>query len=132
MNVKAFTGVDYGVTDALLQPEGLLPGQLDTSTSWSGEKRLFYAILTCALMDALPGTVDIRLVGREGAVKRFPGGTGNNGGRPEPGIKSRRRIEARAWIESDDPAWAGSFVSVCEGLGLEPDYVRRKVRERWE
>jgi len=45
----------------------------------------------------------------------------------------RRTIfdEANEWIFSDDDAWFCSFVSVCNLLNLEPQYIRRGLRQ-WE
>lgn len=37
---------------------------------------------------------------------------------------------ALRWFESDDEAWPYSFVNVCMILGLEPDWVRRKLFDR--
>lgn len=45
----------------------------------------------------------------------------------------RRAIfdEANEWIFSDDDGWFCSFVSVCNLLNLEPQYIRRGLRQ-WE
>jgi hypothetical protein len=39
--------------------------------------------------------------------------------------------DAQAWIESDDRAWAFSFVNVCDLLGLNPGYLRHGLL-RWK
>ena len=39
--------------------------------------------------------------------------------------------EAREWLFSDDSSWFCSFVSVCLMLNLEPNYIRRGLRQ-WE
>ena len=39
-----------------------------------------------------------------------------------------RAREAEAWFFSDDSRWLFSFVPVCVALGLEPGYVRKKLR----
>lgn len=39
--------------------------------------------------------------------------------------------EARDWLFSDDDTWFCSFVSVCTVLNLDPDYIRRGLRQ-WE
>jgi hypothetical protein len=47
---------------------------------------------------------------------------------------SKRRAlfdEARDWLFSDDADWFCSFVSVCLLLNLEPNYIRRGLRQ-WE
>jgi len=45
----------------------------------------------------------------------------------------RRTIfdEASEWIFSDDDTWFCSFVSICHLLNLEPQYIRRGLRQ-WE
>ncbi len=45
----------------------------------------------------------------------------------------RRTIfdEANEWIFSDDDTWFCSFVSICNLLNLEPQYIRRGLRQ-WE
>lgn len=35
--------------------------------------------------------------------------------------------EARAWIQSRSRDWVFAFESVCEALGIEPDYARRRL-----
>ncbi len=39
--------------------------------------------------------------------------------------------EARDWLFSDDTHWFCSFVSICTLLNLEPNYIRRGLRD-WE
>lgn len=36
--------------------------------------------------------------------------------------------EAEAWIESEDRSWIFSFESICDHLGIDPDYLRRGLR----
>jgi hypothetical protein len=36
--------------------------------------------------------------------------------------------QAEAWFFSDDSHWLFSFLSVCAALGLEPHYIRKKLR----
>jgi hypothetical protein len=36
--------------------------------------------------------------------------------------------EAEQWFFSDDSHWLFSFVSVCDALGLEPEYIRKKLK----
>ena len=39
--------------------------------------------------------------------------------------------EAKEWLFSDDAMWFCSFVSICTMLNLDPDYIRRGLRQ-WE
>ena len=45
----------------------------------------------------------------------------------EPWFAQRAR-EAEDWFFSDDSRWLFSFVSVCHALGLEPKYIRTKLK----
>lgn len=38
--------------------------------------------------------------------------------------------EAEEWIWRDDPTWLCSFTSICNVLGVDPDYVRRGL-QKW-
>src|SRR5919106_2977227 len=40
----------------------------------------------------------------------------------------QRAREAEEWFFSDDSRWLFSFVSVCDALGLEPEYIRKKLK----
>lgn len=49
-------------------------------------------------------------------------------------VSGKRRTlfdEAKEWLFSDDADWFCSFVSVCTLLNLEPNYIRRGLRQ-WE
>ena len=39
-----------------------------------------------------------------------------------------RAREAEVWFFSADSGWLFSFVSVCHALGLEPHYIRKKLK----
>lgn len=41
---------------------------------------------------------------------------------------NRRAREAEDWFFSDNSRWLFSFVSVCVALGLEPKYIRTKLK----
>ena len=43
----------------------------------------------------------------------------------------QRAREAEDWFFGDDSRWLFSFVSVCDALGLEPRYIRKKL-EHWK
>src|SRR6266498_1403166 len=74
--------------------------------------------------------------------------TNNNGGQRtavlDDGIRcfqenlfaagGKRRMlfeEAKEWLFSDDADWFCSFISLCTLLNLEPNYIRRGLRQ-WE
>jgi hypothetical protein len=38
--------------------------------------------------------------------------------------------EAEQWLFADDPHWPFSFLSVCDALGLSPQYIRQGLK-RW-
>jgi hypothetical protein len=40
--------------------------------------------------------------------------------------------EAEEWFFKDDTRWLFSFVSICDVLGLNPDYIRRGLKDRKE
>lgn len=40
----------------------------------------------------------------------------------------RRAREAENWFFSDNGRWLFSFLSVCDALGLEPKYMRQKLK----
>jgi hypothetical protein len=40
----------------------------------------------------------------------------------------QRAREAERWFFSDASHWLFSFVSVCDVLGLEPNYIRKKLK----
>ena len=44
-------------------------------------------------------------------------------------IARRRFREVEGWLMGKNENWIFSFQSVCEHLGLDPDYVRRRLRE---
>ena len=37
--------------------------------------------------------------------------------------------EAREWVSSNDRSWLFSFENICDTLEINPDYVRRGLRE---
>jgi len=47
---------------------------------------------------------------------------------PEPRFIERAR-EAEDWFFSDDSRWQFSFVSICAALGLDPHYIRIKLKQ---
>jgi hypothetical protein len=45
-----------------------------------------------------------------------------------PIVRSRAR-EAGKWFLSDDSRWIFSFLPICEALGLDPGYMRKKLKD---
>ena len=70
-----------------------------------GERRLMLAVL----MDA------VRILRQAGAARIACG---------------RSWVEERQWLESDDHLRPFAFVSICNALGIEAEYVRRCVTKR--
>ena len=86
----------------------ILPEQffaLRDQRTWSGEQRLMAAIL----LDALA------VYSRPGVARALGGG--------------HVLRQTQHWVRSNDRSSTFSFLRVCEALGLEPDVVRRHLRE---
>jgi hypothetical protein len=106
---SSFTSDDR--VSSLFQPDTLLSTQyfenLRRKTLFDPEKRLMLAILEDGIfcyLDNLHAT----------------------------GSKKRRLFEdAAAWIVESDGDWVFSFESVCDALGLKPQYVRQGLL-RWK
>ena len=43
-------------------------------------------------------------------------------------LVQRRAREAEEWFLSDDSRWVFSFLPICEALGLDPEYMRKKLK----
>ena len=41
----------------------------------------------------------------------------------------RRAYQAERWFFSDDYRWIFSFISICDVLGLDPAYMRKKLKQ---
>lgn len=95
----------------LFQPDTLLPVQyfenFRRKTLLEPEKRLMLAVL-------------------EDAVACFQDNL------VAPSVKNQRLFQdTEAWITEADGDWVFSFESVCESLGINPEYVRRGLL-RWK
>ena len=44
-------------------------------------------------------------------------------------LVQRQARAAEEWFLSDDARWVFSFLSVCEALGLDPGYMRKKLKD---
>ena len=97
------------VGTSLFQPDSLLPAQFFTTLKQKshacGERRLMVAILEDA--------VD--------CFQKYLWATDN---------RSRHLwTEAEKWFLSDDDSWPFSFVNICHGLDLHPEFLRRGLSE---
>lgn len=94
-----------------LEPDIILPAQLGggylDGARLQPEKRLQLAVL-------------------EDAVMTFHRCVGTPGFRP-----GRLLAEVEAWFSSDATDSPFAFVTICDGLGLDPAYIRRGLR-RWQ
>ena len=97
-------------SEAELQPDILLPCQLGDGLFGAArlqpEKRLQLAVL-------------------EDAVLTFERSVGVDGARPQ-----RLLAEVEAWVASDATDWPFAFVTICDTLNIDPDYVRSGLRRR--
>ena len=94
-----------------LEPETILPAQyfdrIQIDASLQPEKRLMLAVLEDGV----------------GTFQKYAGVTGR---------RARRLFaEAEEWFASNDAEWPFTFVSICQSLGLEPEYIRRGLR-KWQ
>lgn len=39
-------------------------------------------------------------------------------------------LQAKEWFEADDPSWLFSFRNICEALGLDPQSIRRAIKNK--
>lgn len=43
----------------------------------------------------------------------------------------RHVASARAWVRSEDEEWSFSFVRLCYGLGVNPEWLRARLERGW-
>jgi hypothetical protein len=94
-----------------LEPETILPAQyfdrIQIDASLQPEKRLMLAVLEDGV----------------GTFQKYAGASGR---------RARRLFaEAEEWFASRDSESPFTFESICEALGLEPEYIRRGLRQ-WQ
>jgi hypothetical protein len=91
-----------------LEPRALMPAQFFTQrerrNAQDSIRRLMYAIL-------------------EDAVSVYTSEVRSS-------RQSRTFQQTRRWIDSNDRTWIFSFLRICEALDLDPEYIRRGVRNR--
>jgi hypothetical protein len=84
--------------------EFILPVQFFAAPTVSPERRLLRAVLEDGL----------HVIRRQAA---------------SPRLRARRVFrETVAWLASDDVSWPFSFVNACHVLGIDPDWVRARMR----
>ena len=92
----------------MVEPDTLTPAQFFdrqfTESTLVPEKRLMLAVLEDAIASFQRNFIQPRQVdeGSEGDVE--------------------------SWLDSDDMSWPFSFASICEALDMEPEYLRRGLR----
>ncbi len=94
---------DLAVIAHMLAAGEILPTQLPSKHFWSPHKKLAAAVFVSGLAEI-----------RNHAHNR---------------AKRRRVEEELSWVFSDDLSWPFSFLRLCELFHLDPDYVRRIVRD---
>jgi hypothetical protein len=95
----------------LFQPDVLLPGQFFAAMRKRVPKEPEYRLIVAVLEDAVD-CYQKHAFARE--------------------TKARQLFDdAAEWIASDDRHWPYSFVSICDILGLNPEYIRRGL-EDWK
>jgi hypothetical protein len=90
-------------TGGLWEPDTLLPSQHNPQrppTELSGVRRLKLAVI-------------------EDAVNLYR----------TRSMRDPQYQEVAAWLATDDPDWPFSFTNCCAAVGLDPDYIRRGLRE---
>jgi len=92
--------VAVSASSAMLEPAIVLPVQVGDRRTLQPEQRLMLAVLEDALATLL-GHGCARSCGRQRVVEEVDG-----------------------WVNSDATDWPFAFVRICEGLGLDPDYLR--------
>lgn len=84
----------------------VLPSQLGARDD-SGERRLMLAVI----VEAVRTVAEAR-------------------GRADQRRAQRDVAEVLTWAESGDRAWPYSFLRLCDGLGIDPEYVRAQLKRR--
>lgn len=92
--------------DEVMTPEQFFIPAHQTAGAWPGERRLLLAVLEDAVASFL----------------RY---------RTSRTTRGKRLFrEDEAWFMSSDQSWVFSFESICAQLYLDPDYIRRGLRQR--
>jgi hypothetical protein len=92
----------------LFQPDVLLPGQFFAAMRKRVPQEPEYRLIVAVLEDAID-CYQKHLHAQDGKARQI-------------------FEETEEWIESDDRRWPYSFVSICDILNLNPEYVRRGLK----
>ena len=93
-------------------PDCVVPVQFDVPRTFTPEQRLALAVLEDALA-CLRGTATLGY----GNIRRA-------------GRKTLLQTEAQDWFASHDASSLFSFINVCAALGIDHDWLRRRLRRR--
>jgi hypothetical protein len=111
MAIEAARELGHARSETLgVEPETVLPSQFFTGVqidaSLQPEKRLMLAVLEEAV----------------GTFQKYSLASGR---------RARRLLgDVEEWFASNDTVWPFAFASICQALGLEPEYIRTGLR-RW-
>jgi hypothetical protein len=92
-------------------PETVLPVQFHPACPTSPEKRLCLAVLEDAISVLQGDGLNL----------------GSYGNQQHSRVKARLQREAHEWFASDDTDFPFSFMCVCEALGIEATWLRKRV-----
>lgn len=93
---------NFAIVQHLMAAGQMVAAQLPTPSNWTPERRLAASVLASALIEV----------------------------RDQAGAPKRQQdvAETVEWIMSDDTEWPYSFVRLCQLFDLQPDWVRKVVR----
>lgn len=100
---------DLGAASQLLPTAAILPDQFYSSPRAGEAQRGEVALMQAVLEDAI-GCFQKQFVRKGRRVLRLA-------------------REAEEWFFADDLNWPFSFINVCAVLGLDPDYIRRGLKQ---
>jgi hypothetical protein len=94
---------EVSVIEHLMAAGDILPSQVSSRSTWSPERRLAGAVLGQTLVEIRDHSHNLQY--------------------------QRHIVADLEWVASDDTSWPYSFLRLCEVIGLEPEYVRWRVRQ---
>lgn len=100
---------DLGAASQMLATAVVLPEQFYSPPRTGADQRGEVALMQAVLEDAI-GCFQKQFVRKGRRVVRLA-------------------REAEEWFWADDLRWPFSFVNVCAALGLDPDYIRRGLKQ---